>query len=88
MLRICPNPFRSSALITYGLAKPADVSLKIYNIAGQCVRILVKGKQNAGAYNINWRGNDDHGRKLSEGIYFVRMATGNHTETFKVVMVR
>ncbi|MEO0228011.1 MAG: FlgD immunoglobulin-like domain containing protein [candidate division WOR-3 bacterium] len=82
-----PNPFHSFTKIKYGLARSCALSLKIYNIAGQCVRTLVSAKQNAGDYEISWNGKDDNQRELSQGIYFLRMETDGYTETKKMVLL-
>lgn len=82
-----PNPFSSITEIKYGLAKSCDVSLKIYNIAGQYVKTLVSARQDAGVYGIRWNGEDNSGRKLPQGIYFLRMKAGDYTATSKIVML-
>lgn len=82
-----PNPFHSSTRIKYGIAQPSDVLLKIYNIAGQCVKTLADAKQKQGIYEINWNGKDDRDRKLPQGIYFLRMEAGNYLATSKIVLL-
>jgi YVTN family beta-propeller protein len=88
LLGISPNPSHSFTKIRYGLPKSCDVSLKIYNIAGQCVKTLVNATQNAGIYEIRWNGEDNSNRKLPQGIYFIRMYAGKFNATSKIVMVR
>lgn len=87
LITILPNLFYAATRIKYSLAKSCDVSLKVYNITGQCVRNLVNAKQNAGVYEINWNGNDNTDRKLPQGIYFLRMETKNYAETRKMVIL-
>ncbi len=84
---IVPNPFSSLTKIRYALAKSCDVSLKVYNIAGQCVRTLVNTRQDAGFYEVNWNGKDNDNKRLSQGIYFLRMEAGDYTATEKVVLL-
>ncbi len=86
-LQIEPNPFHSSTRVKYALTKSSAVSLKVYNIAGQGVRNLVNGKENPGVYEVNWNGEDDAGRKLPQGIYFLRMEADEYTGTKKVVLL-
>ncbi|MEO0226771.1 MAG: FlgD immunoglobulin-like domain containing protein [candidate division WOR-3 bacterium] len=86
-LEVFPNPFYSSVQIKYALEKSSGVTLKIYNVAGECVKILMNAKQNAGVYEINWDGRDDKKRKLPKGIYFLRMETETYITTEKMVLL-
>ncbi|NUN70204.1 MAG: T9SS type A sorting domain-containing protein [Bacteroidetes bacterium] len=49
-----PNPFSTSTTIRYQLSAPADVTLKIYDILGREVETLVKGREEAGVYEMKW----------------------------------
>ncbi len=86
-IKIEPNPFNSSTRIKYSLARPCAIELRIYNIAGQCVRTLVNANQNAGIYELNWNGNDDNGRKLPQGIYILWIETERFSKTKKIVKI-
>ena len=62
-----PNPFNPKTVISYQLAVSSFISLKVYDVLGNEVAILVNERQNAGSYNyqlstINYQ--------LSSGIYF------------------
>ncbi|MBN1560195.1 T9SS type A sorting domain-containing protein [candidate division KSB1 bacterium] len=72
-----PNPFNPSTTIQYTLAKPSRVSLTIHNCAGQIVRKLVDEQQNAGLHSYGWDATDEHGSRLSSGIYLYRIAIDN-----------
>ncbi len=88
----CPNPFRKQTLIRYYIPgnKPVDVSINIYNISGQLVKILVNSRVNPGIYTAIWRGNDTYGKKVSTGIYFVYTTFngGQRREYKKIIFVR
>jgi len=83
-----PNPFNAVTQIRYQLTKEADVSLKIYNIAGQMVRTLVNARQPAGFHTAAWDGTHDDRQSVASGIYFCRLQTGRAAETIKMVLVR
>jgi flagellar hook assembly protein FlgD len=83
-----PNPFNASTEIRYQLSQDADVSLRIYNFAGQTVRTLADTKQPAGEYAVAWDGNDDAHQEVASGIYFCRFQAGDAAETIKMVLVR
>lgn len=77
LLQNFPNPFNASTLISYQLPQTGEVTLTIYNILGQKVRIFQPGKQSAGSYSINWDGSNQEGSQVSSGIYFYRLRAGD-----------
>jgi hypothetical protein len=91
LLQNRPNPFfapNKGTVIRYGLAKPGEVSLKVYDITGRLVRTLVAGEKKAGIYSIHWNGRDSQGKKVSSGIYFYRLQSGKYTSTKKLILLR
>jgi outer membrane protein assembly factor BamB len=91
LLQNLPNPFfvpMKGTVIRYGLAKPGEVSLKLYDITGRLVRTLVAGEKKAGIYSISWTGKDSHGNKVASGIYFYRLVSGDFSKTRKMILIR
>ncbi len=83
-----PNPFNSSTLIEYSLPERAHVTVEIFNLLGQRVRSLVDGEQLAGPYAIQWDGRGDNGHELATGVYFYRVAAGDHVEVKKMLLLK
>ena len=83
-----PNPFCSETKIRYALPEDSDVTLKIYDITGQLVRVLVDELQEAGYYTVSWDGKDKNGREVPSGIYFYRIEAGSFVTTRKAVLLR
>jgi flagellar hook assembly protein FlgD len=52
------------------------------------VKILINGNQKLGYYSIKWDGTATGGRKLSSGIYFIRLEAENYTETEKIYLIK
>ena len=82
------NPFNAGTLLFYNLAETGSVTLKIYNILGREVKALVNETQAAGQHEVRWDGRDAHGRPVSSGIYFYRLATQGFTQPRKMVLIR
>ena len=72
-----PNPFNPSTVIRYSIAQAGPVTLRIFNAGGALVRTLVEGQHAPGDYRVRWDGHDDGGRRLSSGVYFYRIETGD-----------
>lgn len=83
-----PNPFARLTQIEYGVPRPMQVDIAIYNAAGQRISTLVDEMKSPGFYRVNWQGIDDLGRRLAEGVYFMRMITDELTDTKKMIYIR
>ncbi len=66
-----PNPFTSRTTVRYELAEAGEISINVYNAAGQVVASLVNGQQDAGQYTVEFNTSD-----LKPGVYFAK-ATGS-----------
>jgi hypothetical protein len=87
MTQNAPNPFNGQTRISYQLAKPGNVSLKIYNTLGQLVNTLVEGHQQPGIYSASWNGKDNSGRTAANGVYIYRLESGDFMATNKMVVI-
>lgn len=65
-----PNPFNPATRIAFALPQTGALLLKIYNVQGELVRVLVDGTMTAGQHEVTWDGNDTQGRQVSSGVYF------------------
>jgi len=83
-----PNPFNPVCNIEYALPKGSHVTLSIYNILGQKVRVLVDEYQSAGYKSIKWDGRDKLGKEVTSGIYFYRIEAEKFTQAKKMVLIR
>lgn len=78
-----PNPFNPSTTIRYSLAQTEQVSLRIFNLAGQEIATLIEGKQGAGEHRVQW-----HAEGAPSGVYFYRLQVGEKVETRKMVLMQ
>jgi hypothetical protein len=78
-----PNPFNPETEIEYALPEVSWVTLKVYNILGQVVEVLVDSEQRAGYHEIQW-----NGEGVSSGVYFYRLTAGEFTDTKRMVLMK
>jgi hypothetical protein len=88
LLQNYPNPFNPTTIVQFKIPQPAKVSLKVYNILGQLVRVLVDEEKPTGIYQSVWDGKDAEGKEVASGIYFYRLQTGEYDEVRKMVLVK
>ena len=88
-----PNPSNPETWIPYHLAKPAEVTLRIYAVNGVLVRTLVLGHQAAGIY-LNrsraayWDGRNAQGESVASGVYFYTLTAGDFSATRKMLIMK
>lgn len=82
-----PNPFNPTTIIEYELPEARQVELRVYDLQGRVVRVLVDERRSAGVHRITWDGTDERDQRAS-GVYFYRMEAGGKIEVKKMVLVR
>ena len=88
-----PNPFSEITSIQYSVTKPSHVIIKVYDIKGRLVNILIDNRKTQGNYSVDWNGLDKDGRELASGVYLYRLsASGRETDTYtemkKLIILR
>ena len=86
-----PNPFNPTTRINYNVNIDGHVSLKIYDIMGRLVKILVNDYRVAGnenGYDVHWDGTDKSGSKVSAGLYIYSLQTADMNMTKKMVLMK
>jgi hypothetical protein len=78
-----PNPFNPTTTIRYSLKELGKVSLRVYDVMGREVKVLVDGVQGAGEYSVVM---DATG--LSSGVYVYQLRVGGFVFTKKMMLVR
>lgn len=78
-----PNPFNPSTTIQYTLQEPGNVVLKIFNLIGEEVDILVEGFQSTGNYQVKWQP-----QAHASGIYLYQLQVGEFIQAKKLIFQR
>jgi len=83
-----PNPFNPQTNIRYQLPQSGRVVLKVYDVLGREVITLVDAEKEAGFHIITWNARDDLGRKVSSGVYYYQVISGDFQETRKMLLLK
>jgi len=85
-----PNPFNPTTTIQYEipnverLAKSLNnVTVKVYNVLGKEVEVLVSKQQNPGSYEVVFDAS-----KLSSGVYYYQLKSGSFVQTKKMIILK
>jgi endonuclease I len=83
-----PNPFSASTTIAFELARPSQVTLRVFDLAGRQVRELARGAEmGPGTHAMPWDGRDDQGARLKAGLYFCRLEAGDASATRRMALI-
>lgn len=86
-----PNPFNPSTAISYQLSAISFVNLRVYDVLGREVAVLVDGTHTAGSYTVHWNAS-----AMPSGVYVYRLRVADlsnssaprYVETRKMVLLR
>lgn len=78
-----PNPFNPVTNIKYFVSKPCNVSLSIYNILGERIKVFNEGFKRIGKYKIKF-----DGRNYPSGVYYYKLTSGKYSTTRSMVLIK
>jgi hypothetical protein len=88
LLVASPNPFNESTTITFNLQSATNVKIEVLDMNGKLITTLFEGISDAGKHQLNWNGNDNTGKQVKNGVYFVKVTSGNEIRLTKVVKMK
>jgi hypothetical protein len=102
LLSSSPNPFRDVTTIYYEVPRlieqqdgarieteePLEISVKVYNVTGRLVSMLVEETLPPGTYTTRWRAVDDQGNVVASGVYYVRLQIGKKFLTRRLILLK
>jgi len=78
-----PNPFNPSTTIQYTLKEKGNTILKVFNLLGQEVAMLVNEDQAVGSHSVTFNAN-----RLSSGVYFYTIESGTFRQSKKMLLLK
>jgi len=78
-----PNPFNPSTSIKFQISNPEFVSLKVYDVLGREVAILINEEKQPGVYEMQFNASS-----FSSGIYYYKLVSGSFIETKKMIFLK
>lgn len=78
-----PNPFNPTTQIKYSVPKAGYVTLKLYNLLGDLLQVMVDGYRSEGTYQVTFDGS-----KLSSGVYIYSLSANGQILNHKMTLVK
>jgi len=97
-----PNPFREQTSIYYEVPAVVvtedgrelkfwgteETSLKVYDVTGRLVNILVDETKPAGHYRIDWQATDENDIPVASGVYYIKLQVGKRYITKRILLLK
>jgi len=78
-----PNPFNPTTSFNLNIPADGQASVKVYNVVGQLVKVLVDDNMTAGYHTITWDASN-----VPSGMYLIRAEVGSNIATQKVMLLK
>ncbi|MBE2216866.1 MAG: T9SS type A sorting domain-containing protein [Ignavibacteria bacterium] len=78
-----PNPFNPTTSITFDMPASGNVELKIYDILGKEIAVLVNGEMNPGTHVVPFDASS-----LASGVYIYKLTSGSFSDSKKMVLIK
>jgi len=78
-----PNPFNPTTNIDFSVSEAGYASVKVYNLMGQVVGVLMDGMVDADTYNLTW-----DAQHLSSGVYMIKAENNGQVATQKIMLLK
>ncbi len=82
-----PNPFNPSTVINYSIPEAGQVKLRVYNLLGSEVAVLVDEFIEAGNHSVEFS-TEKLKNKIGSGVYIYTLKAGSFTQTRKMVVLK
>lgn len=84
-----PNPFNPLTRIQFELARATAVDLRVYDMQGRLVRILLTNEMvEPGVHEAEWDGRDHRGASVAAGVYLYQLVTDNFSGSRRMTLVK
>jgi len=78
-----PNPFNPGTVIEYEISNTTLVSIKVYDVIGREIAVLVNESKQPGVYQVSF-----DGENLASGVYFYKMIAGDFSSVKKMNLLK
>ena len=83
-----PNPFNSATQIRFSIDMQDRIMIKVLNLKGETVQILVDDQMDPGDHTVSWDGLDEQQHPVASGLYLIHLQGTNQSLNQKVVYTK
>jgi hypothetical protein len=83
-----PNPVDDHTEISFALSEPLYLTITIYNLIGEPVKLIAKDRFLQGTHRVTWKANDEQGNLVPNGVYFYRLESSRGVAIRQLIVLR
>ena len=83
-----PNPFNPTTTLRFDLPEVSNITLTIYNMLGQKVKVFNMHSAPAGYHALKWNATNDYGAPVGAGVYLYQLQAKDFVKTRKMVLLK
>ncbi len=83
-----PNPVDNYTEIAFTVNETLDVTITVYNLIGEPVKIIARDRYPKGTHRVIWRADDEEGNLVPNGIYFYRLESNKGVAIKQLIVLR
>ena len=83
-----PNPFNPNCTINFQASQRSEVTIQVYNLAGQLVLNRSQKIESIGVSKWVWNGISDTGNRVGSGIYLLQISDGISISLVKIILAK
>ena len=80
-IEIHSNPFKNTLNIRLNSQFTGEIAANVYDVSGRLIKNIYSGSTD-GCNVLTWYGDDNNGRQVPQGIYFIRIERFNSDQSF------
>jgi len=85
---VYPNPFNLTTNISFSNPKLQNISISIYNVLGEEIKLIANKEFLPGDYNFSWNGKKNSNGIVNSGVYFVKLSTTDIQLIQKILLIK
>jgi hypothetical protein len=83
-----PNPVDNYTQIEFTINQSLSLTITIYNLIGEPVKVITKGHYSKGTYRVTWNADDESGDLVPNGVYFYRLESARGVAIRQLIVLR
>jgi len=88
LLQNYPNPFNPQTTIGFELPEPSNVRIRVYDVQGRLIRLLLDAQMPGGEHTVTWNARDELGNEVASGMYLYELSTPEFRATRQLVLIK
>ncbi len=84
-----PNPFNPTTQLKFSVPTAGNVSLEIFDVTGRLAATVIDDPNlESGWHTVQWSARDNSGKRLSSGVYFLRLEANGMVASQKMILMK